>query len=267
MRARGAARRRRRRRRPQQRRRRRWPRAAAAAADDGVEHVPHALARLGDVADRVDLERRVAEELAERERGVVDALARGPDRSTLESAAKTTSPRARAASTSRRRACTPAPRRRQHRAVARGESAVDLVREVDVARRVDQVEQERPVAGRRARVHHRRRLRFDRDAALALDGKCVEQLRIVVCARVHRARRLEQPVGERRLAVVNVRDDTEIAHARRVKLRKPVRCDDAMDRSLRGREIARRKAGPPARAREQAMHHCSVGVVGLGLGL
>jgi hypothetical protein len=53
-------------------------------------------------------------------------------------------------------------------------------------------------------------LRFDRDAALALQIHRVEELGAHV-ARVDRAGHLEQPVGQRRLAVVDVRNDAEAA--------------------------------------------------------
>ncbi len=53
-------------------------------------------------------------------------------------------------------------------------------------------------------------LGLDRDPALALELHRVEQLRDVL-ARVDSAGELEDPVGERRLAVVDVGDDREVA--------------------------------------------------------
>ncbi len=53
-------------------------------------------------------------------------------------------------------------------------------------------------------------LGLDRDAALALEIHRVEHLR-AHRARIDRVRELEDPVGERRLAVVDVRDDREVA--------------------------------------------------------
>ena len=54
------------------------------------------------------------------------------------------------------------------------------------------------------------RVRLDRDPALALEVHRVEDLRFHL-ARLQRAGDLEEAVGERRLAVVDVRDDREIA--------------------------------------------------------
>ena len=53
-------------------------------------------------------------------------------------------------------------------------------------------------------------LGLDRDAALALDIHRIEHLLFHV-ARGHRSRLLDQPVGERRLAMVDVGDNREIA--------------------------------------------------------
>ncbi len=96
----------------------------------------------------------------------------------------------------------------QHRAFASGQRARDLVGEVDVARRVDQVELiVLAVAGRVGDAH---RLRLDRDAALALEVHVVEELLLHV-ARGDGAGALEDAVGERRLAVVDMGDDREVA--------------------------------------------------------
>ncbi|KAK1774102.1 hypothetical protein QBC45DRAFT_425873 [Copromyces sp. CBS 386.78] len=59
-------------------------------------------------------------------------------------------------------------------------------------------------------VDHGACLRFDRDAALALDIELVQDL-LVSIAGHDRARVLQQPVGERALAVVDVGDDTEVS--------------------------------------------------------
>ena len=53
-------------------------------------------------------------------------------------------------------------------------------------------------------------MRFDGDAALALQIHGVEHLLHHFALR-QRVRRFEQAVGQRRLAVIDVRDDTEIA--------------------------------------------------------
>ena len=52
-------------------------------------------------------------------------------------------------------------------------------------------------------------MRLDRDAALALEIHAVEHLRLHL-ARLQRAGHLEKTVGQRRLAVVDVRDDGEV---------------------------------------------------------
>src|SRR5437899_9945516 len=53
-------------------------------------------------------------------------------------------------------------------------------------------------------------MRFDRDPALAFQIHRVEQL-VLLVALVDRARALEQTVRQRRLAVIDVRDDAKIA--------------------------------------------------------
>ena len=55
-------------------------------------------------------------------------------------------------------------------------------------------------------------LRLDRDPALALEVHRVEQL-LAHLALGDRAGQLEDAIGERRLAVVDVRDDREVANA------------------------------------------------------
>jgi hypothetical protein len=101
----------------------------------------------------------------------------------------------------------------QQRAFAGGEASRDLVGEVDVPRRVDQLELVlEPVVGR---VLEADRLRLDGDPALALEVHLVQELRLHL-ALGERARELEQAIGQRALAVVDVRDDREIADARGV---------------------------------------------------
>ena len=98
----------------------------------------------------------------------------------------------------------------EQRTLARGERPRDLVGEVDVAGRVDEVELVGlAVAGRVLDPH---RLGLDRDAALALEVHAVEQLgahRPGVDGLGH----LEDAVGQRRLSVVDVGDDAEVADA------------------------------------------------------
>ena len=90
----------------------------------------------------------------------------------------------------------------QQRAFARGEAAADFIGEVDVARRVHQVE----LIALPLEPHG---LRLDRDPALFLDVHIVEHLARHL-ARGEPAGGLDQPVGKRRLAMVDMRDDREI---------------------------------------------------------
>ena len=96
----------------------------------------------------------------------------------------------------------------EQRALARGEGARDLVGEVDVAGRVDEVQLVGlAVAGG---VEDADGLGLDGDPALALEVHGVEQLG------AHRpgvdgVRDLEDAIGQRRLAVVDVGDDREVA--------------------------------------------------------
>ena len=76
--------------------------------------------------------------------------------------------------------------------------------------RVDQVQVVSLAVCRR--VGHAHGLRLDRDPALPLEVHRVEHLRHVG-ARVDGARELEDSVGERRLAVIDVGDDREVAYA------------------------------------------------------
>jgi hypothetical protein len=86
-----------------------------------------------------------------------------------------------------------------------------------MAGRVDHVEYERPTsvgAGGRG-PGHPDRLALDGDAALTLDVHPVEVLRPGM-TRVDDPGQLQHPVGQRGFAVVDVRDDAEVADDRRV---------------------------------------------------
>jgi hypothetical protein len=78
-----------------------------------------------------------------------------------------------------------------------------------VTRRVDEIELVglAVVGG----VEHPNRLGLDGDAALALDVHRVEDLLDHVAVG-HGVGELEDPIGKRRLAVVDVRDDREVAY-------------------------------------------------------
>ena len=95
-------------------------------------------------------------------------------------------------------------------ALAGVERARHLVGEVDVARRVDQVEHVLlPV---RRLVRHPDGVALDRDATLPFEVHRVEDLGLHLAAG-ERAGGFEEPVGQRRLAVVDVGDDAEVADA------------------------------------------------------
>ena len=102
----------------------------------------------------------------------------------------------------------------QQRAFARGQRPSDLVREVHVARRVDQV-QDVLLAVLRL-VVQADRVRLDRDAALALEVHGVEDLGLHL-AGLQRAGEFEEAVGQRGLAVVDVRDDREVPNVLRIQ--------------------------------------------------
>ena len=91
----------------------------------------------------------------------------------------------------------------QQGALAGLQGARDLVGEVDVPGRVDQVELV-------ALPLHAHRLGLDRDPALALQLHRVEHL-LAHLALGDGVRQLEDAVGQRRLAVVDVGDDREVA--------------------------------------------------------
>ena len=96
----------------------------------------------------------------------------------------------------------------QQRAFARLQAARNFVGEIDVAGRVDQVELiDLAVVGLVVQPHG---VRFDGDAALALQVHGVEHLLHHFALR-QRAGDFEQAVGQRRFAVVDVRNDREIA--------------------------------------------------------
>ncbi len=92
----------------------------------------------------------------------------------------------------------------QQRAVHHRQYALDLTTEVCVARRINDVDT-------RALVGHRAVLGQNRDAAFALDVVRVHHALAHLFVRREGARLLEQAVDERRLAVVNVGNDCNIA--------------------------------------------------------
>ena len=96
----------------------------------------------------------------------------------------------------------------EQRPLAGGERTRHLVGEVDVAGRVHQVEDVGLAVLRPVFEPHG--VGLDGDAALALDVHRIEHLLDHVALR-HGSGLLDQPVGERRLAVVDMGDDGEVA--------------------------------------------------------
>ena len=128
----------------------------------------------------------------------------------------------------------------QQRAFAGGQRPRHLVREVDVAGRVDQVEDVGlAVLGRVVQAHG---VRLDGDAPLPLQVHAVEVLGLEL-ARLEGAGGLEETVRQRRLAVVDVGDDREIAYLLKIHCggdaRAPTRNCTAGARGRPGRPAAR----------------------------
>jgi hypothetical protein len=96
----------------------------------------------------------------------------------------------------------------QQRPLAGRQRAAHFIGEVDVPRRVDQVQVVDAAVARR--VLQRRRLGLDGDAALALDVHGIEHLRLHL-AIAQAAAALDDAVGQRALAVVDVGNDGEIS--------------------------------------------------------
>ena len=97
----------------------------------------------------------------------------------------------------------------QHGALARGQRTGNLVGEIHMAGGVDQVERIRLPVFRR--IVHGNRFAFDGDAPLPFQFHGIENLVHHVALRVH-AGFFQNPVGQRRLAVIDMRDDAEIAN-------------------------------------------------------
>ena len=101
----------------------------------------------------------------------------------------------------------------QERAFAGGERSRDFVGEVDVTRCVDEIE-DVFLTGLRA-VVQADGMGLDRDAALALEVHRVEHLRLHL-AGLESAGNLEKTIGQRRLAMVDVRDDGKVTDVAQV---------------------------------------------------
>ncbi len=100
----------------------------------------------------------------------------------------------------------------EQRAFTSGQRPRDFVGEVHVAGRIDEVELVGLAVLSSIKQAHRGHL--DRDASLALEVHAVEHLLLSLAT--DRAAPLDQPVGQGALAVVDVRDDAEVADVRLV---------------------------------------------------
>ena len=180
------------------------------ALDHRVEHRLHSLPRLG--RDRQHVLGRVAEQMGDLERGAlrvglgqVDLVGHRDDLEVVLDRQVGVGQRLRLD-----------PLRRiddEQGAFASLQGARDLVGEVDVAGRVDQVQLV-------ALPAHTHRLGLDRDAALALQLHRVQHL-LAHIALGDGVRQLEDAVGQRRLAVVDVGDDREVADLALVHIAPP----------------------------------------------
>ena len=103
----------------------------------------------------------------------------------------------------------------QKRAFAASHGAGDLIAEIDVAGRIDEVELIGLAIG--GAIEQAHGLSLDRDPPLPLQVHRVEHLFLHIAA-AHRPGQLEEPVGERRLPVIDMRDDREVAdQAKRIR--------------------------------------------------
>ena len=93
------------------------------------------------------------------------------------------------------------------RAFAGHEGTPHFVRKIDVPGRVDEIQQ--VVLAVRGMVGERDRIALDRDAPLALDIHRVEQL-IAKLALRNAATGLDQPIGQGRLAMVDMGDNAKV---------------------------------------------------------
>ena len=98
----------------------------------------------------------------------------------------------------------------EDRALAGLQAAADLIAEVDVTGRIDEVEAVVQAVTRGVLEAHRPRL--DRDPLLALEIHRIEDLARHL-AGIDRVGRLQEAVGERGFAVIDVRNDREVAEA------------------------------------------------------
>ena len=173
--------------------------------DNRLQHLVHALAGLRAYRDRV---RRIQPDrlldgllgAQDVSRGQVDLVDHGNDLQPVVDGQVRVRQRLRLHAL----ACI----HHQQRALARGQRTRHLVAEVHVPRRINQIE----LVGLAVTgfVHHAHGMGFDGDAALPLQIHIVQHLGMHLAVG-HRARQFQQAVAQRRLAVIDVRNDREVA--------------------------------------------------------
>jgi hypothetical protein len=100
----------------------------------------------------------------------------------------------------------------EHGSFAGRERSGNFIREIDVPRRVDQVKL--VLLSIERSIIERNRMHANGNAALALEVHRIERLLFEV-SRGDGARDFEQPVGKRRLTMVDMRDDAKVANVAR----------------------------------------------------
>ena len=172
--------------------------------DHGVQQVGHALAGLGRDPEHV---RRLAADDAGQFLGVLLRLG-GGQVDLVQHRDQVQVGLERQVQVGQRLRLDPLGRvHQQDRALAGGQRPGHLVGEVDVPGGVDQVEH--VLLAVRAGPRQPDRLALDGDAALPLDVHPVQVLRAHLPV-AHHPGELQHPVGQRGLAVVDVRDDAEV---------------------------------------------------------
>ena len=103
----------------------------------------------------------------------------------------------------------------EQRTFARGETARDLIRKIDMSRRINEIEFVNLTIWRR--VIHANGVRFDGNTPLALEVHAIEHL-ILHLKFAQRLRLLEQAVGQGRFSVVNMRDNGKISNILKIHI-------------------------------------------------
>ena len=103
----------------------------------------------------------------------------------------------------------------EQRPFTRGETARDLIRKIDMTRRIDEIEFVNLTIWRR--VIHANGVRFDGNTPLAFEVHAVEHL-ILHLKFAQRLRLLEQPISQGRFSVINMRDNGKISNILKIHI-------------------------------------------------